>query len=460
MRFHSPEHDAGFEHSFHYRGMCVLLVLWWLAFLYPNVTVSDVVGSLMSASDSTSAGSIYNQVLVVSLAAMGLVHLPRALRCLEARQTRMLLSLLATYLVWAALTTVWSADRALTVRRLIALVLLLAGCFGLGAGFYTRTRNAMSTLAQHVLWAVVICVTLLFVLRLAEGDLMRMLDPAWNLKYTTQIESYAYPLLYGIVALPYLFRASPVPKFAIGGVFFLILVILKGRTLILDVVSATGITSSRYATNRFVRASLLTVSVALAAILADLMTGGAFLIQFVLNASDSMAGWMPYLSIGEGLRNITTLSGRLPLWQDLLRRAAERPYFGHGFGAFWTPGRFAEVFATTKWYAVVAHNGYLDEILATGVVGLVLLMAFWIYGMVISYRLGSGGYLVFAWMVLFLYLNTMGSIIQSYFMCPTFITLTGLFIVADEYRVYRCEACGEKLALQTDAGGEVVLCHP
>ena len=79
---------------------------------------------------------------------------------------------------------------------------------------------------------------------------------------------------------------------------------------------------------------------------------------------------MPYLSIGEGLRNITTLSGRIPLWQELLRRASEHSYLGHGFGAFWTPDRFAEVFTATKWYAVVAHNGFLDEILATGVVGL------------------------------------------------------------------------------------------
>ena len=42
-------------------------------------------------------------------------------------------------------------------------------------------------------------------------------------------------------------------------------------------------------------------------------------------------------------------------------------------------------------------------------------------------------------MLLFLFFNTMCSIIQSFFVYPTLVSLIGLSVVLDEYRLYRCE---------------------
>jgi hypothetical protein len=439
--------------------MCVLLLLWWLAYLYPLVSINDIVSNLMVAGEATQQGSLYNQALVTALAAFGLVHLPRALRSLASRQAKVLAILLSLYCMWSIFSIAWSDDSSLSIRRLASFFLILVGCFGLGAGFYGHTRNGIETLARHVIYAAGIAVGLLFSLLFTRGILLDFLNPLWNLKYSTQIESYAFPLGYAILSAIFLLRRHPLWALTLAGVFFLVLALLKGRTLLIDVVAASGAVYANIAGSRIVRGIALACSIGLTAFLCDLMSGGEYLIRFIVGASDSLAPWMPYLSIGEGVRNITTLSGRLPLWQHLLGRAAERPWLGHGFGAFWSPERFSEVFAATKWYAVVAHNGFLDEVLATGFVGLFFLMSFWAYGMYLAFRARGCGYLTFGWLLLFLFFNTMDSLIQSFFVLPTLISLMGLAAVMDEFRLYRCENCGEKLIEQSSPEG-TVLCHP
>ena len=54
--------------------MCPCSSSWWLAYLYPLVSINDIVDRLMLASESTQQGSVYNQVLIIGFAAMGLVH--------------------------------------------------------------------------------------------------------------------------------------------------------------------------------------------------------------------------------------------------------------------------------------------------------------------------------------------------------------------------------------------------
>jgi O-antigen ligase len=154
------------------------------------------------------------------------------------------------------------------------------------------------------------------------------------------------------------------------------------------------------------------------------------------------------------------LSGRLPLWQTLLPHAAERLWTGHGFGAFWTPDRFSEVYAAVRWSAVVAHNGFLEELLATGLVGLLLLLAFWTYGMYLSWQLGPSGYLVFSWLALFLYFNAMATIIESYYQFPTFVSFAALALVAFETSCRRCQNCSVMLLEEDTASGEPLLIHP
>jgi len=69
-----------------------------------------------------------------------------------------------------------------------------------------------------------------------------------------------------------------------------------------------------------------------------------------------------------------SLTGRAPLWDLLMEIAAKRPLNGYGYGAFWVAGNPITLYvnAVSGWYVPEAHNGYLDLQLQTGLPGLLL----------------------------------------------------------------------------------------
>ena len=130
------------------------------------MAVYEIEEQLQQAPEATEKGSLPGQLLVISFAILGGLYLPRAMRALRGRQeVRSLLYLLGAYLLWSAATIFWSDDVALSIRRLGQLILLLIGVFGLGAGFYSQTRERTLALARHVLYASWIAVAVLITSR-------------------------------------------------------------------------------------------------------------------------------------------------------------------------------------------------------------------------------------------------------------------------------------------------------
>ena len=89
---------------------------------------------------------------------------------------------------------------------------------------------------------------------------------------------------------------------------------------------------------------------------------------FMTNAlGDSL---IPDLFSATGRDN--TLTGRVPLWRDLIVIGSQRPVFGAGYGGFWFSHLSSGLWAKHPWRPVSGHNGYIDLYLELGVVGLVL----------------------------------------------------------------------------------------
>ena len=65
----------------------------------------------------------------------------------------------------------------------------------------------------------------------------------------------------------------------------------------------------------------------------------------------------------------STLTGRTEIWSVLLPMAMNSPVLGHGFGGFWTQKIRTE-------FITEGHNGYLDILLDTGFIGLILVAGF------------------------------------------------------------------------------------
>lgn len=90
--------------------------------------------------------------------------------------------------------------------------------------------------------------------------------------------------------------------------------------------------------------------------------------------------WSYSEDIAQLLNRDLALTNRLPLWQTLLPIGWKQALTGYGFGAFWTdPSRMMDVDIALMrlrfWWAVHAHNGYLDVWLEMGMVGLSLASA-------------------------------------------------------------------------------------
>jgi O-antigen ligase len=72
-----------------------------------------------------------------------------------------------------------------------------------------------------------------------------------------------------------------------------------------------------------------------------------------------------------------TFTQRTPIWADVARSIADQPWLGYGFGSFWDVGATLNPLKYAPWDAFymdaqvinTAHNGYLDQLLQTGIVG-------------------------------------------------------------------------------------------
>jgi O-antigen ligase len=78
----------------------------------------------------------------------------------------------------------------------------------------------------------------------------------------------------------------------------------------------------------------------------------------------------------------TSLTGRREIWAVLSEHISNNPFFGTGYGAYWTAepvvgaDSYAFVLRMGSFYPGSAHNGYLDIVNDLGLAGLVLLIAY------------------------------------------------------------------------------------
>ena len=424
-----------FERSNSYRLTCIALTLWWIAFLYPLIAAQHVEEDLRSGAEATaqatSEGSLINQVIVLSFAILGGLYLPRALRVLRTRKEVLSpLYLLGAYLLWAAATIFWTDDVTLSIRRLGILILSLIGVLGLGAGFYSQTRERSLTIARHVLYASFIAIVVLLLSRLRDLHFSDLLSPKWMLKDTNTL-FYIFPLAYGIISALVLHWSARVKQLASLSLLGIVLLLLKGRTQLATTAAVGLLTLSRLTKPSLMRATCFILGLIFSLQQIDLATGGwtfRYCVSFLAESSSSLPS---YLTRGRGLDDLLSLDGRVPLWQALWPYFYEHPFIGHGFGAFWNQNRFYGISLEANWVAPTAHNGFLEEMLGTGVIGLVLFLAFWFCSMRSNLRVARqdkrAGYLVFGWLLLFLFLYSTGGIQLSSFESPTLFSLTALF---------------------------------
>jgi O-antigen ligase len=401
------------------------LLVFWIALIAPLLAYTPRGPSSLGVSQ----GSLSNQVLISTFGLVGVLFLPAAIRRFDGA-FQWLAALWVLYLVWAAASLIWSIYPPLTIRNVIAFILVSVGCFGLGVGFYGGLPNGRDLFLRHVFWASVLSAMVILLplpFRFQQYDL---LDPSQRLDIGGNFSAYVTrPIMAALLVL--------VATHILGvrqwlkrdwfwvAVLVLPLLALKSRGPIVWGLLAFAIFYLFYKTSikdRVLQAGVL------------FMIGVGTYIYYTENVLEIILGpFVPYLTRGnvEATENLT---GRVPLWQALIEQVWQHPWLGAGFAAFWSPVHLSELASTAVSGRASAHNGYLEELVNTGFVGLTILLAFCLGTLTLALsraRRGDPlGWLVFLFMVFYLLLNLTNALTQEYFQPPFVIILIALGLLA------------------------------
>jgi O-antigen ligase len=112
-----------------------------------------------------------------------------------------------------------------------------------------------------------------------------------------------------------------------------------------------------------------------------IFSGAGFLAAFLLLSFSFDQGWSKsisrYLLRGQSAQELTSFTGRTLIWQYSLEKAVESPIIGHGYGVT----RFAiGTLPKVDYQPPHCHNDFLEVFLATGFLGLIPFLAFYLYG--------------------------------------------------------------------------------
>lgn len=302
-------------------------------------------GTSLAAEDS----ALLRLTLLPVLALVPVVVLLHGRAVLEALSRT---PLLAALVLWALLSTVWSVEPGVSGRRAVA----FAAYSLLGVAMAVRWSGR--ELVERFLWLglVLLAVSLLF--QLALPRLATMSDGAWRGAFAHKNvlgQMACFTILVLLIGLRHRLLARPLLLLALALAF---LFLLLGR-------SATSLVATLTLAGAFLLLGRgLVPPLAKAAIVAFATASLALAALWVLLDPERAV---------ELLGRDSTLTGRLPLWELVLSRIAERPWLGHGFHALFAVPAFADyVLLTLGWDAPNAHSGYLEVALGLGWIGLAL----------------------------------------------------------------------------------------
>jgi O-antigen ligase len=90
----------------------------------------------------------------------------------------------------------------------------------------------------------------------------------------------------------------------------------------------------------------------------------------------AQSGFWDFHAVAETVFGDPTLTQRTDIWSFAIRKIAERPWLGYGYEVFWGAGANSPSVREGPGFVAQmphAHNGYIDVVLQTGALGLVLL---------------------------------------------------------------------------------------
>jgi O-antigen ligase len=332
----------------------LILLLSWVS-VHPFSSLSDQ--KLIEVGDTSD---LVNQFAYVTLAGIAAIYFliddPSRLRPL-------LRPVYLAMLAWLLFSVATSTDPGLSARRLIfaLLVILLAAALPLLATSLKRFGDLTAAVVAAVL--ALSYAGLLIVPDLAIHQPTDIVEPllAGNWRGVFNHKNIAGPMMVNFIFIGlYVAKARSVVlgwSIVAASAVFLVFCEAKSATALLPIVLILSWVVLR------VRSTLLCAAL-------------VFLPTILLNVSTIGSLYFDAIrSVNEAILPDPSFTGRNDIWQFAVDNIRNRPWLGHGFGAFWeTP---QSVFQSLRdgsqaSYASHAHNAFLDLVITVGIPGLVL----------------------------------------------------------------------------------------
>ena len=408
-------------------GVTVLLfIVFYLA--HPHVWDISATGrhGVDERAEIMSAGGIQRPLALFGLAFFGMTMLTSSF----AHEVRIkgMLGLTAVFFVfWLLISISWSQDMALSFKRSIVFTLLIIGAFGLS-----------SRLSFDDFWRIVCFIALggCIIGLIAELSIGTF-HPKWSeWRFSGTIHPTQQGLNSSLVVMGAIGAARRSNRrvlwYLIAVIGFGFVLMAKSRMAMISTVGGVGTYYLLASTPRFKAVLLIGVPFVLSISLLAIP-------QFAMNAA--LMGRAK--NKGEDAKSLT---GRVPLWTQLIDQLEDRPLVGFGYESFWTPEMIVEVSEKQGWTISGAHNGFLEVFLALGVIGfltfVVITVASLWRAVHMFKRTGDSQYAFIFAMIAWMCISFMLSAWLNIPGLPTFVMLY-LFIhlgfigseVASEYRV-------------------------
>lgn len=267
---------------------------------------------------------------------------------------------LAVLLLWCWASVTWAIEPAVSFRRvLFTTIVVLSVIYSVNMLSYQQVVSSLAAwFALIVLldWMVISIVTQAIH---QANEAESLLAGNWRGIHTHKNEAGALcavaALLFGDLALK---GSSFITAPILAALSLGFLAMTESKTSGGAVVAAalTGLFIDRGYRNPSLRNVMLAAGLCLSVLLA---------IGFGDQAADLMAIF----------DDPGSLTGRVQIWPVLFRYASDHPLLGSGYGSFWAIGSASPVYEDgAEWLTTIAHahNGYLDLLVQTGLVGLVM----------------------------------------------------------------------------------------
>jgi exopolysaccharide production protein ExoQ len=363
---------------------------------------SDADGSMEAGHNMAKGGAL--SLIGLLGAYLLLRHDGRTLRL-----TGWLPALMIFYLLWAASSLLWSINPGVAIRRLAVLGFCVLAAAGFARQFRPRDLALMAMVisGSYLLLGVAT--------EIALGT-FRPWVSGYRFAGTVHPNTQGTSLTALCLASFCLARSATHRQawlwtlFAVGLIFLLL---TKSRTACAALALALSVLW------------LLNVSVR-TRVLAAL--GIALLIS-----SAALSGFLFGIDVDDKLVDVVmlgrheeseALSGRIPIWNELLNYVRSRPLQGYGYESFWTAKHIEAVSDEMQWPLREAHNTFIDAVLSVGLIGAGTFLAAVVLGIcrvAAAYReTGDPG---FAFTLCIIVAAMVDACLETGMMSPNFTTL-------------------------------------